>query len=161
MVSARIWSATVEYRRVAERKPACHSDSLRELAEPENSGSNLLHRRGGLHHANFRLPDKLDRALRLMLVIAMHRIHHSAEQAETDSNYGATFSWWDRLFGTYRTRSQLELASVRLGLTEWRDRRADALRWLLAMPFVDPAATLTRDGRDGTPSEGTKARPPS
>ena len=32
----------------------------------------------------------------------MHRVHHSTRSPETDSNYGAVVSWWDRLFGTYR-----------------------------------------------------------
>jgi sterol desaturase/sphingolipid hydroxylase (fatty acid hydroxylase superfamily) len=87
-------------------------------------------------HANLRLPDRLERALRLALVTpAMHRIHHSTWQPETDSNYGATLSWWDRLFGTLRTRSAAELAAMELGLAEWRDARTRSLWWLLALPF--------------------------
>jgi sterol desaturase/sphingolipid hydroxylase (fatty acid hydroxylase superfamily) len=31
----------------------------------------------------------------------MHRIHHSPEMRETNSNFGAVFSFWDRMFGTY------------------------------------------------------------
>jgi sterol desaturase/sphingolipid hydroxylase (fatty acid hydroxylase superfamily) len=96
-------------------------------------------------HANARLPEPFDRALRLILATpAMHRVHHSADQRETDSNYGATFSWWDRLFGTYRMRPPGELAAMNLGLAEWRGRRATALAWLLAMPFVAPAAIASR-----------------
>jgi sterol desaturase/sphingolipid hydroxylase (fatty acid hydroxylase superfamily) len=30
----------------------------------------------------------------------LHRTHHSIERSEHDSNYGAIFSFWDRLFGT-------------------------------------------------------------
>ncbi len=91
-------------------------------------------------HANVRLPGRLERVLRFMLVTpAMHRIHHSEWQPETDSNFGATFSWWDRLFGTLRTRPLGEVATIRLGLKEWRDRRAVSLWWLLWLPFVPPA----------------------
>lgn len=88
-------------------------------------------------HADVRIPPRLERALRLVLVTpAMHRIHHSAWQAETDSNYGATFSFWDRLFGTWRDKEPAALAATRLGLAEMRDRRATSLVWLLASPFV-------------------------
>lgn len=31
-----------------------------------------------------------------------HRVHHARDRAFADSNYGATFMWWDKLFGTYR-----------------------------------------------------------
>ncbi|HEX7006178.1 MAG TPA: sterol desaturase family protein [Alphaproteobacteria bacterium] len=91
-------------------------------------------------HANIRLPALVDRALRLVLVTPdMHRVHHSAWQPETDSNYGATFSWWDRLFGTYRTPEAAALPTMALGLEPWRDRRTTAVRWLLALPFDRPA----------------------
>ncbi len=96
-------------------------------------------------HANVRLPGRLERALQLVVVTpAMHRVHHSEWQPETDSNYGATLSWWDRLFGTYRTRPLGEVAAIRLGLGEWRDRRAVSLWWLLWLPFV-PAAPRDLD----------------
>lgn len=112
-------------------------------------------------HANLRLSERLDHALRLVLVTpAMHRIHHSAWQPETDSNYGATFSWWDRLFSTYRTRPPHELAVLRLGLEECNSRRAASLRWLLWLPFVLAAAR--DDGATGptsTPQSGEAERP--
>ena len=97
-------------------------------------------------HANIRLPDRIDRGLRLLLMTpAIHRLHHSAAQAETDSNYGAILSCWDRLFGTYRARPEAELTELRLGLAEYSEDNARSLRWLLALPFrsagKDRAAT--------------------
>ncbi len=87
-------------------------------------------------HANIRLPGWADRSMRLVLVTpAMHRIHHSAWQPETDSNYGATFSWWDRLFGTYRMKSVREIIPMRLGIAEALDKRPMSLLWLLRLPF--------------------------
>lgn len=87
-------------------------------------------------HANVRLPRWLDRALSLFLVTPdMHRVHHSASQPETDSNYGATLAIWDRLFGTYRRKNEAELAKMKLGLEEVRDERAQHILWLLASPF--------------------------
>jgi sterol desaturase/sphingolipid hydroxylase (fatty acid hydroxylase superfamily) len=38
----------------------------------------------------------------LLVTPAMHRVHHLPEAPATDSNYGQCFSFWDRLFGTYR-----------------------------------------------------------
>ncbi|MGI9414101.1 MAG: sterol desaturase family protein, partial [Hyphomicrobiales bacterium] len=74
-------------------------------------------------HANLRLPVGLERVLQWGLVTPdMHRIHHSSQQPETDSNYGATLSVWDRLFGTYRRKSGAELTAMELGLSEWRGR---------------------------------------
>lgn len=92
-------------------------------------------------HANVRLPGGMERTLRLILVTpAMHRIHHSASQPETDSNYGATLSCWDRLFDTYREKNDDALATLRLGLGDSSDRRAASLSWLLLLPFrrLDP-----------------------
>jgi sterol desaturase/sphingolipid hydroxylase (fatty acid hydroxylase superfamily) len=31
-----------------------------------------------------------------------HRVHHAQDRALADSNYGATFMLWDKLFGTYQ-----------------------------------------------------------
>lgn len=54
-----------------------------------------------MHHANIAIPDSIERMLRLVLVSpALHKIHHSPRQSETDSNYGLFLSIWDRMFGT-------------------------------------------------------------
>jgi sterol desaturase/sphingolipid hydroxylase (fatty acid hydroxylase superfamily) len=53
-------------------------------------------------HANVALPAWIESPLRLFLITPdMHRIHHSDAIAEQNTNYGITFPWWDRLFGTY------------------------------------------------------------
>src|SRR5206468_11855622 len=52
-------------------------------------------------HANIRLPDRLDRRLRALLVTpAMHNVHHTDRREEYDCNYGDVLSLWDQLFGT-------------------------------------------------------------
>lgn len=51
------------------------------------------------HHSNiaFRGEQRLGKVI---IVPCLHRTHHSTERHEHDSNYGAVFSLWDRLFGT-------------------------------------------------------------
>ncbi len=53
-------------------------------------------------HANLRLPESCDRVLRWVIVTpAVHAVHHSSLKAETNANYGAVFSIWDRIFGSF------------------------------------------------------------
>lgn len=87
-------------------------------------------------HANIRLPPQIDRAIGIVFVTPdLHRVHHSALQPDTDSNYGATLSLWDRLFGTYRRRNTEDLATLRIGLDGATDERAQHIGWLLASPW--------------------------
>ncbi len=68
-------------------------------------------------HAEVRLPESIDRALRLVVVTpGMHRVHHSVRMDEGNSNFGMVLSIWDRLFGTYRRRPAAERASMALGV---------------------------------------------
>lgn len=85
-----------------------------------------------LEHANVRVPEPLDRLLRLLVVTPnMHKVHHSRLQPETDSNYANIFSVWDRLFGTYT--SGIDFGALRYGLDDADDRATFA--GLLRMPF--------------------------
>ena len=68
-------------------------------------------------HADVRLPEPIDRALRLVIVTpGMHRVHHSVRMDEGNSNFGMVLSIWDRLFGTYRRRPAAERAGMALGV---------------------------------------------
>ena len=86
------------------------------------------------NHANLALPRWLDRALSTVIVTpAMHRVHHHYQLPYTDSNYGNIFSFWDRLFGTYRT---LAPADIRYGVdTHMEERDHQNLRRMLNIPF--------------------------
>lgn len=89
------------------------------------------------HHANVALPERLDRVLRTVIVTpAMHKVHHSRWQPETDSNYSSLFSWWDRLFGSFRHRRAL--GQIRFGLDAYDAEEHTTLRGLAVMPFEDP-----------------------
>jgi sterol desaturase/sphingolipid hydroxylase (fatty acid hydroxylase superfamily) len=87
------------------------------------------------NHANLALPRWLDRALRRVLVTPdMHRVHHSADRAEHDSNFGFCLSIWDRLFRTFRAQPALGHDAMTIGL-QWQDDRAARLGWSLLLPF--------------------------
>lgn len=52
-------------------------------------------------HADIHLPDRVDRALGVVLVTPrLHRLHHNPDRTLHDSNYGNSIIVWDRLFGT-------------------------------------------------------------
>ena len=87
-----------------------------------------------LHHANIALPMWLDRALRVVIVTPfMHKVHHSRWQPETDSNYSSLFSFWDRLFRTFRLRD--DPGKLRFGLQEFDGQENHTLTGLLATPL--------------------------
>jgi sterol desaturase/sphingolipid hydroxylase (fatty acid hydroxylase superfamily) len=99
-------------------------------------------------HANLRMPQGLDRWLRWVLVTPnMHSLHHSSYQPETDSNYGSVFTFWDRLFRTYRHAPARSYDELQIGLTEIRDQRAWDLWWQLKSPAlsIPPASVASPD----------------
>lgn len=88
-------------------------------------------------HANLRLPGASDRWLRAIVVTPdMHRIHHSVLLPEINSNYGFNFSFWDRLFGTYRQAAQSDQLTMHLGLPGYQASPTSRIGWLLVFPFL-------------------------
>ena len=86
------------------------------------------------HHANIAIPSRWDRAWRWLLITpALHKIHHSPYQQETDSNYGQFFSIWDRLFGTL-VHSK-ESPAPRYGLPSLANERWQKISGMLLTPF--------------------------
>ena len=89
-----------------------------------------------LTHANLKIPDGIERLMRLLFVTpGLHRLHHSPIQAETDSNYGNVFSFWDRMLGTYRSETIQSGPALRFGLDDVSDDRAGDLHAQLALPW--------------------------
>lgn len=90
------------------------------------------------NHANIRLPNKIERVVRYFLITqVLHRIHHSQVVRETDTNFGFSVSWWDRLFGTYKGESTKGDSAINLGLVEYPKAAQNAAFWsLLKMPFA-------------------------
>ena len=85
-------------------------------------------------HANIVLPENVDRLLRLWLVTpAVHAIHHSDLQPQTDSNYGGVLTVWDRLFGTYTDPADARIPHF--GLQYFHRPLDTALAPVLLQPF--------------------------
>lgn len=84
------------------------------------------------HHSNWRLPAALERVLVMVIVTPrMHGVHHSTRERETNSNWSAMFSCWDRL---HRTR-RIERAgdALTIGLPGYPEPLG--VRRLLLLPF--------------------------
>jgi len=91
-----------------------------------------------LEHANIRINHSLDRWLRLIVVTPnMHKVHHSRQQSETDTNYSNIFSVWDRIFSTYSPAADFK--RLRYGLDGFDDPQKQTVRALLRLPFVHEA----------------------
>ncbi|HEX5167572.1 MAG TPA: sterol desaturase family protein [Cyclobacteriaceae bacterium] len=85
-------------------------------------------------HANIRLPANLDRWLQYVIVTPhMHKVHHSRYRQETDSNYSNIFSFWDRIFRTYRVRRNY--STIQYGLDSVQENVHYSPLELLKSPF--------------------------
>jgi sterol desaturase/sphingolipid hydroxylase (fatty acid hydroxylase superfamily) len=104
------------------------------------------------HHANLRLPRWLELPMRSVIVTpAMHVVHHSRWQPETNSNYGAVFSLWDRVFGTFRLRR--DPTKIDFGIDGYSGRAVQTFLGLLATPFrpiTSRYGATPREFLDGT-----------
>ena len=88
------------------------------------------------NHGNFRIPQGLDRLLRMVIVTPdMHRIHHSTDRHEVDTNFGFNLSWWDKMFRTYTSEPKLGQLEMEIGLPNHRETETKNLVWMLVFPF--------------------------
>jgi len=86
-------------------------------------------------HSNVRLPIALERMLNLILVTPrMHGIHHSAVRSDTNSDYSAVLSCWDRLHGTLRLN--VPQSRITIGIPAYLDPQDNTLWNCLRLPFA-------------------------
>ncbi|MFK3977152.1 sterol desaturase family protein [Shewanella vesiculosa] len=90
------------------------------------------------NHANIRLPKKMEHIARYVVVTQiLHRIHHSQVMAESNTNFGFSIVWWDRLFGSYSANASKADEDIDIGLIEYPNAKQNAwLTGLLWMPFT-------------------------
>ena len=89
------------------------------------------------NHANIRLPQKWDDRIGLVLITQrLHRIHHSQAKNESNSNYGFSVSWWDRLFKSFTPRAKQSDETLSIGQQDVPAVKENAsIRALLLQPF--------------------------
>ena len=86
------------------------------------------------HHANLRIPFRLERLLmKLIVAPRMHGIHHSIVRQETDSNFGTIFSAWDRIHRTLVL--DVEQSEITIGVPSYRSIDEQSLLGILSIPF--------------------------
>ena len=107
------------------------------------------------NHSNARIVPAIDRVLRYFVVTPdMHRVHHSVEDDETNSNFGFNLPWWDRMFGTYRDQPRAGHLGMTIGIRGFREPRVcDRLSGMLMIPFAGKVDNYTINRRQWTKKE--------
>ncbi len=96
----------------------------------------ILNGAATFNHSNINIPESINKKLCWLIVTPdMHRIHHSAEPSETDSNYGFSISIWDRLCRTYKAKSRHPQTTLAIGLNAYRNQADLGFMALLRLPF--------------------------
>lgn len=115
----------------------------------------MLNATAMFNHGNISLPKTLDKYLRWFLVTPdMHRVHHSVEDDEANSNFGFSLPWWDRIFGTYRDQPRGGHKGMTIGIKKFRDVKQVAwLPGMLALPFIGRMSGYVINRRQWTDKE--------
>ena len=110
----------------------------------------ILNATAMFNHGNVRLPLGLDRVLRWVVVTPdMHRVHHSVEDDEANSNFGFNLPWWDRLFGTYRDQPRAGHQGMTIGIHKYREPKQVAwLPGMLWLPFKGKISSYAINRRE-------------
>ncbi len=107
------------------------------------------------NHGNVKLPLKLDRVLRFIVVTPdMHRVHHSVEDNETNSNFGFSLSIWDRLFGTYIDQPRDGHEGMTIGIHKYNNpKQVSWLSGMLTLPFIGKITGYAINRREWSKSD--------
>ncbi|HED19143.1 MAG TPA: sterol desaturase family protein [Gammaproteobacteria bacterium] len=110
----------------------------------------LLNATAMFNHSNIRLPEAVDRMLRWLVVTPdMHRVHHSVEDDEANSNFGFNLPWWDRLFGTYRDQPRAGHEAMTIGIHTYNKPKLVAwLPGMLILPFIGKISSYAINRRE-------------
>ena len=97
----------------------------------------ILNATAMFNHGNVKFPKMVDKILRYFIVTPdMHRVHHSIEEDETNSNFGFNISIWDRIFGTYREDVRAGQVAMIIGIKNIREpKETNSILGMLNIPF--------------------------
>jgi len=77
-------------------------------------------------HSNLNIGSKAERWIsKIFITPALHRVHHSPSREDRDQNFGTIFSFWDRIFRTYRWN----LSVIESGEPEQAERGSHFYLW--------------------------------
>lgn len=83
------------------------------------------------HHSNLRLPAKMEAALRMFVVTPSHHwVHHHVDMRDTNANYAAILTLWDRLFASWSPTARTQDMLIGAG-----DAPDESLPRLAVAPF--------------------------
>lgn len=90
------------------------------------------------NHSNIHLNPSFEKYLRFLIVTPdMHRIHHSINKKELNSNYGFNISLWDKIFKSYTSKPKDDYKIMTIGLKNLQDEKEMSnILNLLNLPFV-------------------------
>ena len=95
------------------------------------------------NHANININPSFDKYLSFFIVTPnMHKVHHHYVMPYTDSNYGNIFSFWDRLFGTFKTLNPSKII-YRVD-TFFNEEENGSIKNLLYRPFEKSKAPTNK-----------------
>jgi sterol desaturase/sphingolipid hydroxylase (fatty acid hydroxylase superfamily) len=90
-----------------------------------------------LTHFKILLPEKWNKIVSFLIVTPnFHRIHHSLDMKEGNSNFGIVFSLWDKLFGTYISKTSAQMKAIKFGIEDLRTPKSYSVKELLINPFI-------------------------
>lgn len=115
----------------------------------------MLNATAMFNHGNIGLPKAVDKVMRWFLVTPdMHRVHHSVEDDETNSNFGFSLTWWDRLLGTYREQPRGGQIGMTIGIHKFNDpKQVSWLPGMLTLPFKGEMSDYTINRRQWSDTE--------
>lgn len=120
----------------------------------------LLNATAMFNHSNVKIHTSIDRVLRLFVVTPdMHRVHHSVEDDEANSNFGFNLPWWDRLFGTYRGQPRAGHINMTIGIHQYHNpKQVSWLPGMLMLPFIGKITAYAINRREWNTGESTQGQ---
>ena len=90
-----------------------------------------------LTHFKILLPEKWNKIVSYLIVTPnFHRIHHSLDMKEGNSNFGIVFPFWDKLFGTYVSKTSAQMKTIEFGIEDLKTPKSYSVKELLINPFI-------------------------
>lgn len=87
-------------------------------------------------HFKNMIPDHIEKYLKFIFVTPnFHRVHHSLDMKEGNSNFGGVFVFWDYLFGTACTKELIDLKNMKLGIDNQQSPDNISTQYYLKNPF--------------------------